>query len=83
MIGLISLAYVLGFFISLWAFHTFKNELDINHYDPPHPEDYDDYDSNASAYVAFSLMWPIFWTITILGLIWDGLLFISKKFENA
>lgn len=82
MIWSIALVYCLVFFISLWTLHTFKNELDINHYDPPHLEYYDDYSSNASAYVTFSLMWPIFWTMRILGLIWDVLVFISKKFDN-
>ena len=55
MIWLILSIYVLGVFASLWVMHTFKNELDINHYDPPHDDYYDDYDSNAEAYVAFSL----------------------------
>ena len=82
MIGLIVLIYVLGFFVSLWVLHAFKNELGVNDYDPPHPDYYDDYDSNAEAYASFSLMWPIFWFMNMLMYMWKGLLWISTKFEK-
>jgi hypothetical protein len=74
--------YIVGYFTSLWAMHTFKNELDINHYDPPHDGWYDDYNSNAEAYAAISFAWPLFWFAMFLMLIWRGLMFISKKFET-
>lgn len=74
--------YVLGYFASLWAMHTFKTELDIDSYDPPHDDYYDDYDSNAEAYMTMSFAWPIFWFAMILKLLWNGLLFISKKLEK-
>lgn len=74
--------YIIGYFASLWALHAFKNELDINHYDPPHEPYYDDYNSNAEAYLSISFAWPIFWFAMILKLVWNGLLFISKKLEK-
>jgi hypothetical protein len=74
--------YIIGYFVSLWAMHTFKNELDINSYDPPHYDWYDDYDSNTSAYVTISFIWPLFWFMMILKLVWNGLMFISKKLEK-
>ena len=74
--------YIIGYFASLWAMHTFKKELDIDSYDPPHCEYYDDYNSNAEAYLSFSFVWPLFWFAMILKLIWNGLLFISKKLEK-
>lgn len=82
MIGLILLVYVLGFFTSLWVLHTFKNELDVNHYDKPHPEYYDDYDSNAEAYVTFSLIWPLYWFMNMFMYMWKGLVWISTQFEK-
>lgn len=82
MIGLILSIYVLGVFASLWVMHTFKNELDINHYDLPHDDYYDDYDSNAEAYVAFSLMWPLYWFMQFFIYLWKGLIWISTQFEK-
>jgi hypothetical protein len=74
--------YIIGYFVSLWAMHTFKNELDINSYDPPHDDWYDDYDSNSEAYTTMSFAWPLFWFMMILKLVWNGLMFISKKLEK-
>jgi hypothetical protein len=74
--------YIIGYFASLWAMHTFKNQLHINHYDPPHDGWYDDYDSNAQAYASMSFAWPLALIIVILSLIWKGLMFISKKLEK-
>lgn len=74
--------YIIGYFASLWAMHTFKKELDIDSYDPPHEPYYDDYDSNAEAYLSISFAWPLFWFAMILKLVWNGLLFISQKLEK-
>ena len=82
MIWLILSIYVLGYFASLWVMHTFKTELDIDSYDPPHCEYYDDYDSNAEAYVAFSLMWPLYWFMQFFVYLWKGLIWISTQFEK-
>jgi hypothetical protein len=75
--------YAIGYFTSLWAMHTYKNELGINHYDnPSHELDYGDYKSNAEAYAIMSFVWPLFWLAMTFMLIWKGLLSISKQFEK-
>ena len=74
--------YIIGYFASLWAMHTFKKELDIDSYNPPYEDYYDDYDSNAEAYTTMSFVWPLFWFMMILKLTWKGLMFISKKLEK-
>ena len=73
--------YIIGYFASLWAMHTFKKQLGIDDYNQPHDE-YPDYESNAQAYAAISFAWPLFWLIVILELLWNGLMFISKQFES-
>ena len=73
--------YIIGYFASLWAMHTFKKELDIDSYDNTDPWS-DDYDSNAEAYTTMSFVWPLFWFMMILKLTWKGLMFISKKLEK-
>jgi hypothetical protein len=76
--------YIIGYFASLWAMHTFKKQLDLDSYDNRNPEDLwpDDYDSNAEAYLTISFMWPLFWFAMSLKLVWKGLMFISKKLEK-
>jgi hypothetical protein len=72
--------YIIGYFASLWAMHTYKKELDIDNYnEDPWP---DDYESNVEAYAAMSFLWPLFWLMMILKLSWKGLMFISKKLEK-
>lgn len=74
--------YAIGYFISLIAMHKYKNELDLNNYDPPHEGYYDDYESNAVAYAAISFAWPIFWTAMLFVVFWRGLVAISKKLDT-
>jgi len=74
--------YFVGYFTSLWAMHTYKKELDIDDYNPPHPRHYDDYDSNAEAYAGMSFAWPLFWLAMSIRLLWRGLLSISKQLEK-
>jgi hypothetical protein len=74
--------YIIGYFASLWAMHSYKKQLGIDDYEPPHDEYYDDYESNAEAYVIISFIWPLFWFAMILKLVWNGLIFISKKLEK-
>lgn len=73
------LVYVIGFFISLMLLHKYKKELDVDCYDPPHPSYYDDYSSNATAYLTFSLIWPMFWLIMLFQGIWRLLVKLSKS----
>jgi hypothetical protein len=45
--------YIIGYFASLWAMHTFKRQLDIDDYDTdPQNKWPDDYESNSEAYVS-------------------------------
>jgi len=74
--------YAIGFLISLFLLHVFKRELGFDNYDPPHPEYYDDYDSNAHAYLTFSFIWPIFWGFMSLALIYSGLVKLSELIGN-
>jgi hypothetical protein len=74
--------YIIGYFASLWAMHSYKKQLGVDDYEPPHDEYYDDYESNAEAYVIISFIWPLFWFAMILKLVWNGLIFISKKLEK-
>jgi hypothetical protein len=74
--------YTVGYFLSLWGMHSFKDELDINHYDHANDGWDDDWDSNAEAYAALSLGWPFFWLAMSIKLLWRGLLSISKQLEN-
>jgi hypothetical protein len=79
--------YIIGYFASLWAMHTFKKQLDIDDYDTdPQNKWPDDYESNSEAYVSISFAWPFFWLMMILKLTWkltwNGLMFISKKLEK-
>lgn len=79
---LIAIIYVIGFIISLIALFIFKKELDVDDYDPPHSSDYDDYDSNASAYVGFSIAWPLFWAFTLIGWLYGLLIKFSKYIDK-
>lgn len=82
MLTQIILIYVLGFFVSLFLLHRFKKELDLYNYDPPHPAYYDDFNSNATAFVAYSIVWPIFLLVISIQLMWKILVNISKLFEK-
>ena len=72
------LIYLVMFFITLISLHVLKDRLDINDYDGPNKE-WEEWDSNAQAYAAWSLGWPIVWIAVIAVLIWKGVVFISKK----
>lgn len=75
--------YGVGFLVTLWTLHKFKTQLDIDHYDPPHPACYDDYSSNAQAYATFSAMWPIFWILRLLLAFGDLAVKFSKMVGNC
>lgn len=67
--------------------HTFKKELGIDSYDPPHESYshesyYDDWESNAEAYVFLSFVWPILIFVLIFSLIYKLLLEISKILDS-
>ena len=75
--------YLVGVVTSLFALHKWKEELDVDHYDDT--DDiylYDDWESNAQAFTAFSIMWPVFWGVKFIVLSWDLLVRLSGLIEN-
>lgn len=74
--------YVIGFFLSLMALHKWGHKWGLDVYDPPHEGWYDDYPSNAHAYVAFSSIWPIFYTFGLIAKSWEWLIELSKYIEK-
>jgi hypothetical protein len=52
------LIYPIGFLLTLTFYKYFGKKIGFD-YDPPHEDCYDDWDSNSSAYLAFSIGWPI------------------------
>jgi len=71
--------YIVGFFVSLHMLHKYKEDLDVDCYDPPHDGWYDDYPSNAHAYLAFSFMWPIFWFVMGIQAFWKLMVNLSEN----
>jgi hypothetical protein len=76
------LGYVFGFVVSLMLMHKYKKQLGIDNYDPPHESYYDDWDSNAEAYIWFSLGWPLWWFIMLIVFLYKQLLRFSKYIGN-
>lgn len=74
----IVLIYLVMFFITLISLHIWKDKLDINNYDEPKTE-WEDWDSNAQAFAAWSLGWPIIWIALMAMLFWKGVVLISTK----
>ena len=52
------LFYIIGFILTLTFLKLFGKKMGFD-YDPPHENDYDDYDNNAQAYLTFSIVWII------------------------
>jgi hypothetical protein len=71
--------YVVGFLATLVFLIFFGKKIGID-YDPPHPPYYDDYDSNGSAYLAFSLGWFI---IVPAMLLINGILLLIKFIDKV
>lgn len=55
-----AITYMAGFLLTLIVLARFGKRLGFDRYDPPHEDYYDDWESNAHAYVAFSALWPLF-----------------------
>ena len=74
------IGYFIGFVLSLLFLSQFGKKIGWGDYDPPHNDDYyDDYTSNASAYFAFSTMWPLFYLGNIIGFIYRTFIELYKK----
>ena len=67
------LIYVVGFILTLTFLKLFGKKMEID-YDPPHENDYDDYDNNAQAYLTFSIVWiitvPMFTVVATIQLLY-------------
>ncbi len=61
--------YVVGFILTLTFLKLFGKKMGID-YDPPHSSDYDDWENNAQAYLAFSITWvvtaPMFFVVVLI-----------------
>jgi len=59
--------YIIGFILSLLFLSRYGEKIGIGGYDEPKTYvNYDDYSSNASAFTAFSLIWPIFYGLLLI-----------------
>jgi hypothetical protein len=74
--------YILGFLISLILLSKYGGKWGWDHYDPPHESWYDDYSSNASAYVAFSAAWFMFYPVNIVAWGYNQVVSFSKFLIN-
>ena len=67
------LFYIIGFILTLTFLKLFGKKMEID-YDPPHEPDYDDWENNAQAYLAFSITWivtvPMFTVVVIVKLLY-------------
>ena len=60
----------------------FAKKFGANDYDPPHEGWYDDWDSNAEAYAAWSIGWPVIWVAALIIICWKGILFFSQQLNK-
>jgi hypothetical protein len=67
---LLILIYFVGFVLSLLFWIKFGKELGFDYDVPKDYSNYDDWDSNAEAYSAFSLFWFIDMPIIFTYLVW-------------
>ena len=64
---IIGIIYIVGFFVSLIFLSKFGEQIGWGGYDEPQDySNYDDYSSNASAFLAFSMVWPLFYFMGII-----------------
>ena len=65
--------YIIGFILTLTFLKLYGKKIGID-YDPPHEPDYDDWENNAQAYLAFSITWiatvPMFTVVVIVKLLY-------------
>lgn len=70
--------YLVGFILSLTFFKYFGVKIGFNYDDEKTYADYDDWDSNAQAFTAFSLFWPIIMPLLLIM----GIIKIIFKFSK-
>jgi hypothetical protein len=75
--------YVIGYFVTLILLFKFKKQLGIDSYNEPKTYvNYDDWSSNAQAYVSWSIGWPLVWVVFTIAMICKGLMLIAKAIEK-
>lgn len=75
---LISAAYVIGYLVTIILLILFgKKYLGIDYDDGP--KDYDDWSSNAEAYVAWCVAWPLVWVVCGIVMLSKGIMFGTKR----
>jgi CRISPR/Cas system-associated endonuclease/helicase Cas3 len=62
--------YIIGFILSIIFLSTFGKKIGIDYSGEKNYVNYDDWDSNKTAYTTFSLVWPFFYLILIIGGFW-------------
>ncbi len=67
------LFYIIGFILTLTFLKLLGKKMGFD-YDPPHENDYDDYDNNAQAYLTFSIVLiitvPMFTVVATIQLLY-------------
>jgi hypothetical protein len=64
---IIIICYIAGFLISLLWLSKYGEANDLGGYDGEKTwAEAEDYSSNASAFLAFSLIWPLFYTVGLI-----------------
>lgn len=74
--------YIVGVITSLFSIHKWKDNLEVNHYNNKEENEYDDWGSNAEAFLGFSIFWPLFWSIHLLIFFYQVLLKLSIFIEK-
>jgi len=78
---LLGITYVIGYFLSIIILKRFRHILDIPDYNS-YPK-YDEYSSNAQAYTMWSIVWPLFWVLKIIVLLFEKLINLTKYILNG
>jgi hypothetical protein len=77
--------YILGYVSMLGFLITFGKKFGFDKYDSSRIRsysDYEDYDSNAEAYVSWSFAWPILVPFHIIYFLYTSLVNKIKKYTN-
>ena len=72
--------YVIGFVLTFVFFALFGKRIGVDYDKRDEFQDYNDWSDNESAYIAFSLCWPMIWLVAILGFIWGSLVRVMRIF---
>lgn len=76
--------YPIGVLLTLFSLHKWKKELGIDVYDKSNESNLNetDWDSNAQAYAAWSLAWPVVIIFIICTITWKGVMVLSKWVQS-